>query len=157
MSTNFNFQIIEDKSNLDSTTAMLLEKASEASENAYSPYSGFKVGAALLLEDSTIIKGSNQENAAYPSGICAERNSLFTYGTTGAKSPIAKLAIVAKKDGEKNLTGAGPCGACRQVMLEYETRQEKPYQVIFLNTEGKIVITPSADSLLPFSFDGSNL
>jgi cytidine deaminase len=128
-----------------------LRSALQAVKNSYSPYSNYKVGASLLLENGDFIIGSNQENVAYPSGICAERSALFTYGSSGNTSKIAILAIVAfGKNGDHSET-CSPCGACRQVMVEFEQIQKKPYKVIFCYN-GKIEVVESSSSLLPFTF-----
>ena len=138
-----------DQLNDDQKTA--LEAAFGAVNNSHSPYSKFEVGAALLLENGDIITGSNQENIAYPSGICAERSALFTYGSDGRQEQIRVLAVVARHHGaEKWATGA-PCGGCRQVMLEYERLQDTPFQVVF-RYEDEYVVAESATSLLPFDF-----
>ncbi len=125
--------------------------ALKAVENSYSPYSNFKVGASLLLENGEIISGSNQENAAYPSGLCAERTALFSYGSTSRKSPIAILAIIAFDKDKKQANTCSPCGSCRQVMVEYEHLQKTPYKVIFCYDD-KIEILESATQLLPYAF-----
>lgn len=128
-----------------------LRAALKAVKNSYSPYSNFKVGASLLLENGEIIIGSNQENIAYPSGICAERSALFSYGSSSSKSPISILAIVAFDKNNNQADTCSPCGACRQVMVEYEQIQKKPYKVIFC-FDGNIEIVDSSVSLLPFAF-----
>lgn len=129
----------------------LVKKAEEAIEFSHSPYSKFEVGAALMLADGTVIKGSNQENIAYPSGICAERSALFAYGSGANKKHIKALAVVARHS-ESNIWSTGaPCGACRQVMLEYERLQQAPFEVIF-RYENDYVVSNSARSLLPFDF-----
>jgi len=128
-----------------------IKAALKAVKSSYAPYSNFKVGASLLLENGETILGSNQENAAYPSGLCAERTALFTYGASGIKSPIKILAIVAfDKNDQQSLT-CSPCGACRQVMTEFEQLQKQPYKVIFCY-EGKIEVLDSSVALLPFAF-----
>lgn len=128
-----------------------IKAALKAVEHSYSPYSHFKVGTALLLENGEVILGSNQENAAYPSGLCAERTALFSYGSSGIKSPIKTLAIVAFNKDEKQSETCSPCGACRQVMLEYEQIQKQPYKVIFCY-DGEIKVLNNCEKLLPFSF-----
>ena len=125
------------KSELSESDRKLLEAAIEATENAYAPYSNFHVGAALRLADGTIVKGSNQENIAYPSGLCAERTALFAAGSQHPDSVIETLAIVGRNQ-QGVLTAASPCGACRQVMAEVETRQGKKLRVICYFSEDKI-------------------
>jgi cytidine deaminase len=128
-----------------------IEAAKLAIENSYSPYSKFEVGAALLLADGSIITGSNQENMAYPSGTCAERAALFAYGSSGNQAAIEILAVFARHKGSSELASGAPCGGCRQVMLEYEIKQQKPFSVIFRHDDNYI-ITASSKALLPFHF-----
>jgi cytidine deaminase len=128
-----------------------VEAARTAIKNSYSPYSKFEVGAALRLEDGSIIAGSNQENMAYPSGTCAERAALFAYGSAGSPAKIQTLAVLARHHGSQVMASGAPCGGCRQVMLEYELKQGVPFQVIFVH-DNKYVVTNSSKSLLPFHF-----
>ncbi len=128
-----------------------VKAALAAVSNSYSPYSNYKVGASLLLENGDTVLGSNQENAAYPSGICAERTALFAYGSSGNKSKIKILAIVAFDQNENQAKTCSPCGACRQVMIEYEQIQNQPYKVVFCYN-GKIEVLESSSSLLPYAF-----
>jgi cytidine deaminase len=136
---------------LDEAQKKIVESAVDAIQTSYSPYSKFAVGAALLLDDGSIIKGSNQENMAYPSGTCAERAALFTYGSKGLTSKILKLAVFARFHDSESLAFGAPCGGCRQVMLEYELKQDHPFEVIFFHGNSYI-ISSSAKSLLPFHF-----
>ncbi|MCF6359866.1 MAG: cytidine deaminase [Cyclobacteriaceae bacterium] len=136
---------------LGSEEQLVLKASLKAVSNSYSPYSHFKVGAALLLDNGELILGSNQENIAYPSGLCAERTALFSYGSSGIKSPIKMLAIIAFNKDKKQSDTCSPCGSCRQVMLEYEQLQKKPYKVIF-SYNGKIEILDSSALLLPYAF-----
>ena len=143
--------VIKDIDHLDEAQKMVVEAAVDAIQTSYSPYSKFAVGAALLLDDGSIIKGSNQENMAYPSGTCAERAALFTYGSKGLSSKIIKLAVFARFHGSESLAFGAPCGGCRQVMLEYELKQKLPFEVIFFHNNSYVLST-SAKSLLPFHF-----
>ena len=136
---------------------MLMNKAVEARGNAYAPYSKFHVGAALLLDNGEIVLGNNQENAAYPSGMCAERVAIWQAGSLFPGVKIKKLAISASSTITKVDKPIGPCGACRQTLSEYEINQKEPFPVIFMGEVGEIVKTPSLLSLLPFSFDSSYL
>ena len=136
---------------LSNDEKIAVHAAMEAIANSYSPYSEFEVGAALLLDDGTIVSGSNQENMAYPSGICAERSALFAYGSNGSGSPIKILAVFARHHGTEKLATGAPCGGCRQVMLEYEIKQDEPYSVIFYH-DNKYIVASSCKSLLPFHF-----
>jgi cytidine deaminase len=135
----------------------LLHKAAEASKDAYAPYSNFNVGAALELEDGTIITGNNQENAAYPSGLCAERVAIFAAGAQHPGKKVKTLAITAYSNQIKVDSPIAPCGACRQVLAEYEKRYNHPIKVILKGQEGKIITLDSATSLLPLIFSRSSL
>jgi len=151
------FVIVNHLEDLDLESKYLAHKAKDAANHAYAPYSRFQVGAAVLLEDGTIITGTNQENAAYPSGMCAERVALFSAIAQHPETVIKKIAIVAKRKGGKELTPATSCGACRQVMMEFEIRQDKPVEVIMQNEDHKWVKALSAQSLLPFGFTKTSL
>lgn len=142
---------------LSTEDQMLMNKAIEARGNAYAPYSKFHVGAALLLDNREIVLGNNQENAAYPSGMCAERVAIWQAGSLFPGVKIKKLAISASSTITKVDKPIGPCGACRQTLSEYEINQKEPFPVIFMGEVGEIVKTPSLLSLLPFSFDSSYL
>ena len=142
---------LKTKGDLDVLQQKVVEEAINSIETSYSPYSNFAVGAALLLDDESIITGSNQENMAYPSGTCAERAALFAYGSKGISNNILKLAVFAKFHDSDTFTTGAPCGACRQVMLEYELKQENPFEVIFFHDDNYIIST-SAKALLPFHF-----
>ncbi|CAM1348008.1 cytidine deaminase [Tenacibaculum insulae] len=135
----------------------LMNKAIEARKKAYAPYSKFNVGAAFLLENGTVILGNNQENAAYPSGMCAERVGVWKVGSEFPGIKIKKLAISAASENSTVNKPVGPCGACRQTLSEYEINQKEPIKVLFMGEVGKIVKTESLLSLLPFSFDSSYL
>jgi cytidine deaminase len=130
----------------------LVFEAQNAMRQAYAPYSKFKVGAALLLTDGTIVKGNNQENIAYPSGLCAERVALFHAGANYSDSEVVSIVIVAEGDLLQHEDFVSPCGACRQVMLETECRQENPLRIILVGQKGQVVIFYSAQDLLPFAF-----
>lgn len=129
----------------------LMQAAIRAADTAYSPYSHFCVGVAVLLADGTIVPGSNQENIAYPSGLCAERTAMFAASAQHPDQPFVSLAIVGRPaDGA--LTAASPCGACRQVMSEYENRSGRPLRVLLYWNEGRVLAFDGVASLLPFSF-----
>jgi len=151
------FIIFDNLEDLDAESKYLVHKAKEASEHAYAPYSKFMVGAAALLADGKVVTGCNQENAAYPSGMCAERVALFTVGSQHADQKIVKIAVTAKRESAKELVPATCCGSCRQVMLEFEMRQQNSIKVVMLNKEHHWVVAPSAESLLPFSFSKAHL
>ncbi|MBR1516640.1 MAG: cytidine deaminase [Bacteroidales bacterium] len=129
----------------------LMEAAIAATATAYAPYSHFSVGAALRLDDGTIVSGSNQENIAYPSGLCAERTALFAAGAQHPDRRVATLAIVAR-DPQGSLAEASPCGACRQVLVETQQRGQAPIRTLLYLSEGRIREIADARQLLPFSF-----
>lgn len=142
---------------LDNESKYLVHKAKEAAHHAYAPYSKFHVGAALILEDGTVITGSNQENASYPLCMCAERVALYALTTMHQGKRIMKMAVVAHKKNHKELSAASSCGACRQVMAEFEDRQGKPFEVIMHHTDSQWIKCPSASSLLPYLFTKDSL
>ena len=131
----------------------LLNEAIRAAKGAYAPYSHFYVGAAVRLDDGSIVHGNNQENAAYPSGMCAERTALFAASAqNGANTGFESIAIVGI-DHKGLLCEASPCGACRQVMYEYEQRQRHPLRTICYTSSGRVRVFASIRDLLPFGFD----
>ncbi|WP_289005855.1 cytidine deaminase [uncultured Parabacteroides sp.] len=133
----------------------LVRAALKATEHSYAPYSKFHVGAAVLLADGTIVTGSNQENAAYPSGLCAERVALFYAGHQYPDIPVVALAIAAATGG-KQVESISPCGACRQVLLETEQRYGRPVKVLLCGTK-EVMVAESAASLLPLCFGKESL
>ena len=133
----------------------LVTEAQESAMHAYAPYSNFRVGAAVVTEDKEIIAGSNQENAAYPSGLCAERVALFYSSATHPDARIKAIAVVANKKGE--WVPAMPCGSCRQVIREYETKQSEPIKIVMAYKDGKFLIAEGAEDLLPLSFTKTDL
>lgn len=141
---------------LDAESKYLVHKAKEAAQHAYAPYSKFHVGAALLLEDGTMVHGANQENASYPLCMCAERVALYAAASQYPGKVIKKLAVIAHKKNQKELSNASSCGACRQVIREFEQRQGEPIQLV-MHDEGKWMLCSTAAALLPFSFDSASL
>lgn len=135
----------------------LMQEAIDVRENAYAPYSSFKVGAAILLENNEVVVGSNQENASYPSGLCAERTAVYAAGAKYPHSRILKIAITAKSLRHKVVSPVPPCGACRQALVEYEVKQEEPIELYFMGETGKVVKAESIKDLLPLVFDNSCL
>ncbi|WP_281322733.1 cytidine deaminase [Flavobacterium aestivum] len=131
----------------------LMEKAIEVRKSAYAPYSKFRVGAAILLDNGEVVLGSNQENAAYPSGLCAERVAIFQAGAIYPEAKILKIAITAASDNSCTDTPVPPCGSCRQSIAEYETRQETPIEIYFMGEIGAIHKSASLRNLLPFIFE----
>jgi cytidine deaminase len=151
------FEIFHNIEELDSESKYLIHKAKEAANLAYAPYSKFHVGAAVILDDGTVVTGSNQENASYPLCVCAERVVLYTAATQHPNKKVTKMAVVAHRKNHKELSPATSCGACRQVMSEFEERQEKPFEVIMLKSRSEWIKCTSAESLLPFVLKRSNL
>ncbi|SKC45065.1 cytidine deaminase [Ohtaekwangia koreensis] len=151
------FIIVNQLSDLDDHSKELVLKAKEALAHAYAPYSNFMVGAAALLDDGSIITGMNQENAAYPSGLCAERVALFSAYSLYPNVTILKVAVTAQRRGESELTPATCCGECRQVLLEFENRQKTPIEIIMQSQQHQWIKAPSALSLLPFGFTSASL
>jgi cytidine deaminase len=122
-------------------------------KNAYAPYSNFRVGTALLLDNDRIVLGSNQENAAYPSGLCAERVAIFQSGAIYPEAKILKMAISAASDTNETKSPIPPCGACRQSISEYEFKQCIPIEIYFMGESGEVYKSDSIKNLLPLSFD----
>ena len=135
----------------------LIQKARAASANAYAPYSNFWVGAAILLQNGDIIQGNNQENAAYPSGICAERSAIYWIGANYPKEEIKTIAVTARQANAVDFLPVTPCGACRQAILEYEEKQENPIKMLLEGNDGYIRIIKSAGDLLPLKFTEGSL
>ena len=131
---------------------LVAEAAISATASSYAPYSGFNVGAAVMLEDGEIITGSNQENAAYPSGLCAERTAMFYAGAHRPDKAMVKIAIAGGQNEVLCSDPATPCGACRQVMAQYQARGGRPMEVILVGGE-RIWKFSKVDDILPLIFD----
>lgn len=136
---------------------LLMLEAKKITEKAYAPYSKFKVGAALLLENDKVILGNNQENAAYPSGMCAERVAIWNASVQYPNTFVKALAITVKASSHKVTSPVAPCGACRQSLLEYESKQPNKIEVYFMGEEGEVYKVNSVLDLLPLAFDKSFL
>ncbi len=130
----------------------LAQAAIDATKLSYAPYSNFNVGAAVMFEDGEIIKGANQENAAYPSGLCAERTALFYASASRPDKPMSAIAIAASQNGTLLQNPATPCGACRQVMAQYQLKSGRPMMTLLIGAE-KIWKFEKIDDLLPLIFD----
>ncbi|MBR2163114.1 MAG: cytidine deaminase [Bacteroidales bacterium] len=137
---------------LDVEDRVLAQAAIAATGNSYAPYSNFNVGAAVMFEDGEVIKGSNQENAAYPSGLCAERTALFYASSSRPDKAIKAIAIAAAQNGTLCSTPATPCGACRQVMAQYQLKSGIPMRVLLVGAD-VIWRFEKVDDLLPLIFD----
>lgn len=147
------FTAFESLEELPLDVKSLMEKAVEVRKKAYAPYSKFRVGAALLLDNGEIVLGSNQENAAYPSGLCAERVAIFHSNAIYPDAKIIKMAISATSDTNPTLSPTPPCGACRQAISEYEFKQNTPIEIYFMGESGEIYKSDSLKNLLPLTFD----
>lgn len=131
----------------------MMLKAIEARKLAYAPYSKFKVGAAIVLDNGEIVTGSNQENAAYPSGLCAERVAIFYAGANFPNAKIKQLFISASPEDRDLESPIPPCGSCRQAIAEYEIKQEQPIAIFFMGAKGEVYKTDSLKNILPLMFD----
>ncbi|MFZ4399598.1 MAG: cytidine deaminase [Bacteroidales bacterium] len=151
------YKIYQSVEELTKEDQLLLEKAEIATKSAYAPYSGFNVGAAILLENGIIVTGNNQENAAYPSGLCAERVAMFAASSQYPDISMKVIAVTANsKKFEVNIP-VSPCGSCRQVMSEYESKQKQPLKVILRGAKGDIQVIDTIAGLLPFMFHADEL
>ena len=141
---------------LSAEDRQLVEEARQMTRTSYSPYSHFQVGAALRLADGRLFRGSNQENAAFPTGLCAERTVFFAAQANAPEVAPVAIAIAAYTNGAFTEKPVSPCGSCRQALLEAETRYHQPIRVLLYGTEGVYVIQ-SMKALLPLDFDCSEL
>lgn len=153
LETDYDFCSLEE---LDSRERMAVEKAREATRNSYAPYSHFHVGAAVLLGNGKIVIGANQENAAFPSGLCAERTAVFAAQANYPDEPILVLAIAASDANGLRHRPVSPCGACRQVILEIEDRYKQPVEILLSGLDG-IYRFKTVKDLLPLSFVDSEM
>ncbi len=151
------YQSFDQGKDLESHLSVLLVQALDVTNLAYAPYSKFKVGAALLLENNITLVGCNQENASYPCGICAERNVLFSKGAQHPKAKIKCIAIVVQNQLKDINTPPTPCGLCRQVLSEFEFNNHQPIQIILGHPDRKTWVFNSCADLLPFAFTPSSL
>lgn len=145
------------EASLDDKDRELLHEAWKICDSAYAPYSNFHVGASLRLANGLIFNGNNQENAAYPSGICAERVAVFSASALHPGVPIKSIAVVAKTEVFNLITPVTPCGACRQVLAEYETLSGQPIRIILQGNSDKIWVLEGIANLLPLMFHGGEL
>jgi len=149
---NISFKEYPSVSELLEPFQSLCNEAIKALSGSHSPYSKFRVGAALLLQSGKILHGSNQENVAYPSGLCAERVALFNWGANHSDDPIVAMAVTARTDEFEILQPVASCGACLQVMAECEKMQERPFEIILFLSDGPAWVMRGVDSFLPFLF-----
>ncbi len=153
----FGFDVYESGDDLPAADKLLLEEARAVTQKAYAPYSRFLVGAVAVLQNGEKVSGTNQENASYPVGICAERVLLASASMLHTGVPVITMAIAYHNlDGESNKP-VSPCGMCRQSMLEYEERTKHPIRLILGGLEGKVYVIERSRQLLPLSFGGGDL
>ena len=151
------FKVFEDQTQLPENIQSLMQQAIEIRKKAYAPYSHFRVGAAIALDNGKIVLGSNQENAAYPSGLCAERVAIYQAGAIYPDAKIVAIAISAASDSNPTLTPIPPCGSCRQSIAEYEFKQDAPIEIYFMGESGEVYRSNSINNLLPLSFNSTSL
>ncbi|MDB4768197.1 cytidine deaminase [Flavobacteriaceae bacterium] len=153
----FEYSLFDTLEELSPSFQSLMQEAILARANAYAPYSNFNVGAAVLLDNGVIVRGNNQENAAYPSGLCAERVAIFYASAQYPDIPIKAIAVTANTHLDPSETPASPCGNCRQTLAEYQQKQATSIPIIFMGASGKIVCCNSVLDLLPFAFSAKFL
>lgn len=152
-----NFLKFDSVEELPKVVQALMKSAVEARDKAYATYSNFEVGAAILLDNGEIVIGNNQENASYPSGLCAERTAIYYAGAKYPDNKILKIAITASSKNQETSIPIPPCGACRQAISEYEVKQNSPIEIYFMGKVGEVVKSDSLANLLPFVFKKSVL
>lgn len=153
----FEVAVYESIQGLNEQDRLLMEKAMDIRQHAYAPYSRFLVGAAVLMANGEIITGNNQENASYPSGLCAERVAVFYAGAQFPDMEIKAIAISATSETHRLTQPVAPCGNCRQSLAEYENKQKSPIAILFTGESGEVVKSNSIGDLLPFAFNSSFL
>lgn len=150
---NISFKQYTNKNELLPKDLKLVNEANQALLNAHAPYSAFQVGAAIELEDGQIVTGSNQENAAYPSGLCAERVAIFYASAQYPNKLIKTIAVTAKSAKSEIDKNVSPCGACRQVIAEFEKKQKSPIKIIFMGPSNSYLSCDGIAQLLPLAFE----
>lgn len=154
---HFDFEVYDSVNDLPAADAELLAQARNVTRHAYAPYSDFHVGAMASLANGKTIGGTNQENASYPVGLCAERVLLSAASSVYPGVPINAIAISYEGKNVKSDRPISPCGICRQTLVEYENRFSQPIRLILAGQEGKIYVIPKASLLLPFGFSGDDM
>lgn len=150
-------EVYASENDLPESEKMLLQTATIAAEKAYAPYSKFHVGAAVMLENGKIISGNNQENAAYPAGLCAERVALFYASAEYPATPVKMIAVTCKTIDRVIDQPVSPCGSCRQALTEYEQKYNSPIRIIMKGEIGKVYVCNGISQLLPLQFNRNNL
>lgn len=153
----FKYEVFESSSDLPESERSLLEEARKVTEIAYAPYSEFRVGAVALLNNGGKVSGTNQENASYPVGLCAERALLATASALYTNIPIQAMAIAYHNLNGESASPVSPCGMCRQYISEYEERMKQPIRLILSGMQGRVIVIESAGQLLPLSFGSADL
>ncbi|WP_153799818.1 cytidine deaminase [Foetidibacter luteolus] len=154
---SFEYEVYDSVDELSEEDAWLLNEAREVTQNAYAPYSRFEVGAVAKLSNGEIVAGSNQENASFPAGLCAERVLLSSAASLYPKIPVETIAISYNNINGDSGHPISPCGICRQSLMEYEERVKQPIRLILGGMEGKVYVIASAGALLPLSFSSGDL
>ena len=153
----FSYEVYDSINDLDPKDAALLREAIEATKTAYAPYSNFRVGAAARMANGSIVRATNQENASYPVGMCAERSLLATASSLFPNEPIDTMAVTYDNLNGKSTKPVSPCGMCRQALSEHESRVKQPIRLIMSGLEGPVHILDRAGMLLPFSFSSDDM
>ncbi len=153
----FSLRVYDDSGELSAADNALMMQAKTALDSAYAPYSKFRVGAAVLLANGQVVTGTNQENASYPVGICAEGTALGTASSLYPNVAIKKIAITVKSETHVVDHPVAPCGICRQRLLEYENRYNQPIEIIVMGQEGKVYSIDTVKDILPLYFSKSDL
>lgn len=153
----FDFLEAEGAGELDKRDQELLNAARKSYRNAYAPYSNYQVGAAVRLETGEVFTGNNQENVSFPAGVCAERVTLLSANAQYPDTPVETMAIVVHNDDNPQSIPASPCGICRQTMVEIESRFGRPFKIILGGDGDQIFVIPSAQDLMPLSFNADFL
>jgi cytidine deaminase len=151
------FYEFDSEDELNAEDKKLVAEAKSSAKNAYAPYSHFHVGAAVLLDSGVIVKGNNQENASYPTGLCAERVAIFSAGANYPGIKIKAIAITASSDEFLIDQPVAPCGACRQAIAEYEHQHKNSIRLILVGESGKVLVAEGIKNFLPWMFDGDDL
>ncbi len=154
---SFEITIYDDLNELTPADKVLMTQAVAARKNAYAPYSKFSVGAAVSMANGEVVIGSNQENASYPSGLCAERVAIFHAGATFPGVAVKTVAITATSDTYQVTVPAAPCGNCRQAMFEYEFKQKEPIRLLLMGETGTIIECGAVADILPLGFNSTFL
>ncbi|MDX1364238.1 cytidine deaminase [Arenibacter latericius] len=154
---SFELMVYDSKEELGELDSKLMEAAIEARKKAYSPYSKFEVGAAILLGNGEVVQGNNQENACYPAGLCAERVAIYYAAAKYPDVPIVTIAISATSKNYVMDTPAAPCGNCRQSISEYEIKQKSPIAILMTGETGSVLKCHSVSDILPLAFNSTFL